>query len=250
MLNIEQFSTTGTATAAGLLIPVADLPGIDAAELDGSVAGRDKAVLALLNAYYDTISPANFDKLGIAVAKANPTGAGNDLVNQNYSATFDYYVDHETETVAMVPVPTAGVNDGVGAIALTDLFPGATAVAASGATSAGILIPDTDVSTYGGPAAGTIPADARDYLTALYHHIVVDAPVRSATEQSAVINSSRGSATGFTPPAVWTQPSDPVSGIAAADLPKSSFFRVSFSMTMQILLNQTTQEFDVNSVTA
>lgn len=250
MLNIEQFSTTGTATAAGLLIPVADLPSIDAAELDGSVAGRDKAVLALLNAYYDTISPANFDKLGIAVAKANPTGAGNDLVNQNYSATFEYYVDHETETVAMIPVPSAGANDGVGAIALADLFPGASAVAAAGATSAGILIPDADVATYGGPAAGSIPTDARDYLVALYHHIVIDSPVRSGSVQSAVINSSRGSATGFAAPATWTQPTDPVSGLAAADLPKSSFFRVSFSMTMQILLNQTTQEFDVNSVTA
>lgn len=250
MLAFEQFSAAGVAAAAGLFVPVADLPGVLAAELDGSAAGRDKALLAILNRFYDVLSPSNFDKLGFSVSKPNPTGQGTDLIAQNYSAVIQYAVNHEDGMVDMVPVPTAGANLGVGAIALDDLFPNAAAVVAAGATTAGIVIPNTEVAAYGGPAAAVIPADARPYLASLYHYLVVESTSRSANDASAVTTKSRGSATGFTPPAAWTQAVDPVSGIAAASLPKMSFFSVSFSLTVQLLLNQTTQTFDVNTVTA
>jgi hypothetical protein len=250
MISFEQFDAAGTATDAGLFIPVADLPGVDAAELDGTTAGSDKAVLALLNVFYNTLSPTAFDKLGISVAKPNPTGQGSDLIAQNYSMVVDYLVDHEAQAIEMIPVPTTGTQDGVGAIALADLFPTAAAVAAAGATTAGIVIPNDELAGYGAPLAASIPADARGYLSSLYHYIVGEADVRSADTASAITAKTRGAATGFTPPPAWTQATNPVSGIAAADLIKRSFFRTTLSITVQLLLDQETQTFDVNSVTS
>lgn len=250
MIDFEQFSEAGTAEAAGLFVPISDLPGLDALELDGSTLGSDKAVLAILNAFYDTLSPSSFDKLGISVSKPNPVGQGSDLIAQNYSAIFDFMADHETLSLDVIPEPVTGVNSGVGVVALADIFPNATAVAAAGATTAGIVIPNTEVGDYGAPVAASIPSDARQYLASLYHYIVSEAVTRTAETASGITAKSRGAATGFTPPPAWTATTDPISGVTALDLPKLSFFRVTLSITVQLLLSQETQTFDVNSVTS
>jgi len=72
---------------------------------------------------------------------------------------------------------------------------------------------------------------------------------RSADDASAVTNTTKGSATGLTPPSAWTDDTDPTTGLVAADLPKYSFFNVSYGITFQLLLDQLTQTFDVNNVT-
>jgi hypothetical protein len=251
-LGLEQFAASGSAVAAGLYIPVADLPGVTASELDGTPTGAEKAMFAILNAVYNTLSPSNFDKLGFSVAKPNPTGVAPDTINQNYTLTNQMMVDLSTLSVDQVPVPVAGANSGVGDIPLTAVFAGAASVAAAGAVAgAGIVIPNTEVSAYAGSAAATaLAGDGRQYLASLMAYLVGKSNVRDASIASAVISKSRSAATGFTPPANWTQAVDPITGIASADLPTLAFFSITYSVTIQMVLNQATQTFDVNVVTS
>lgn len=255
MLNLEYFDATGAVVADGVFIPQSDLLGITADELE--VADEDKeskAALSLLNVLYETLSPPAFDSLGWAVSKGNPVSAGQDLINQGYNLTLTYAADHGAGTVGQLPIPTTGANLDVGKFGIVDLFPNAAKVAAAANTSgAGIVIPSAELEAYGAPAhaAVTIAAaeDNRDWLAALVNYLAVMTTVRSAVDASAVTARSRGSATGITPPANFTDATNPTTGLTAADLPSYSFFTVAYAMTFQLLLDQPNQTFDVNNVT-
>jgi len=255
MLSFEYFDAAGAVVADGVFIPVSDLLGIEDTELEAGDADKEsKIALALMNVLYETLSPANFDSLGWAVSKGNPTSAGADLINQGYSVTNTYAVDHGAGTVTQLPTPTAGANQDIGLFGLVDLFPNAAKVAAAGNTpGAGVLIPSADIAAYGAPvhASVTIGAgeDNRNYLAALINYLAAELTLRSGSDASAVTAKSRGSATGLTPPANWTAEADPITDLAAADLPKYSFFSVAYGFTFQLLLDQSTQTFDVNHVT-
>lgn len=248
MLNIEQLSAAAAATNDGLFVPVDDLPGLDATELDGTPEGESKLIFAILNAVYDTLNPVNFDKLGFGVTKPNPTGTGADLINQSFGLSAQYMANLADNTIGMIPVPASGTNAEVGKIALTDIFPGADEIA-SGATSggAGIVIPDSEIGDFGAPTADTIGDDFRQYLASLYLWMIGSAAIRGSAP-SAIVNASVGAATGFNPPAAWTADTNPVSGIDAADLSRRAFFSRQFSLTVNLKLNQADQTFDVNHV--
>jgi hypothetical protein len=255
MLSFEYFDAAGAAVADGVFIPTSDLLGVEDTELEAGDADKEsKVALALLNVLYETLSLVNFDSLGWAVSKGNPTSAGADLINQGYSVTNTYAVDFATASVGQLPVPSAGANADVGLFGLFDLFPNAAKVAAAGNTSgAGVLIPSADIAAYGAPvhASVTIGAgeDNRDYLAALVNYLAAELTLRTGVDASAVTNKSRGSATGLTPPADWTDATNPTTGLDSADLPKYSFFSVAYGFTFQLLLDQSTQTFDVNHVT-
>lgn len=251
-ITFEQFSSSGSAVGAGLFIPVADLPGVTSSELNGTPSGTEKALFAILNKVYNVLSPSNFDKLGFSVAKPNPTGVAADTVNQNYTLSNQLMIDLSTLSVDQVPVPSAGANSGVGDIPLASVFPGASAVAASGAVAgAGIVLLNSELSAYAAPAAATaVSGDGRQYLASLIAYLAGEASVRDGSTASSVISKSRSAATGFTPPANWTQSTDPVTGINASDLPVLAFITITYSLTVQLILNQSTQTFDVNLATS
>lgn len=256
MLNFEYFDADGAAVAAGVFIPVADLPGLTAGELASANADKvSKAILGLINTIYSVVSPGGFNKLGWALTKANPTGTGADLISQNYGVTIQYQVDHATNTLGQIPVPTAGTNLDVGKFAIADVFPSATKVAAAGATGgAGVLIPSADLEAYGAPAHAAVnPAagqDNRNWFAALMNHLAVDAPIRTAEVASALTVRTRANAAALTLPAAYTQATNPTSGIDAADLGHLSFFSQSYSFTLQLSLDQESQTFDVNHAIA
>lgn len=255
MLNLEYFDAVGAVVADGVFIPAGDLLGVEATELEAGDADKEsKVALSLLNVLYETLSPPAFDSLGWAVSKGNPTSAGTDLINQGYNLTVTYAADHGAGGLAQLPIPTTGANLDVGKFGIIDLFPNAAKLAAAAnTTGAGVLIPTSELEGYGSPAQATIAIavgeDNRDWVSALVHYLATMTTLRSGVDASAVTARSRGSATGITPPANWTDATNPVTGIAAADLPKFSFFSTAYAMTFQLLLDQTTQTFDVNNVT-
>jgi len=255
MLNLQYFDAGGgTTTAAGVFIPASDLPGVDAAELEAADTDKEsKVALSLINALYSTLSPESFDSLGWAVSKGQPSSAGTDLINQSYSLTIGYAANHGSSTVGQLPPPTIGANADVGKFGISDLFPNATKETTAATVGAGVLVPTSELANYGGPADPAIAIaageDNRDWLAALVNYLVLATTRRSADDASAVTNTTKGSATGLTPPSAWTDDTDPTTGLVAADLPKYSFFNVSYGITFQLLLDQLTQTFDVNNVT-
>ena len=257
MLNLEFSDADFNSTVNALFIPVADLPGVNAAELAAgeSTANKEaKAILGLWNQLFNIASPAAFGRLGLTVTKSTPAGGGSaDLVNLTFSSTAQRLVNLASNSIAVVPVPTAGANSGVGDFALTDIFPGAAKVAAAAATGgAGVAIPWTLIEAFGGAAyAGADIAagnDNRMELFALLESIANGATPRAADAESAIITRTLSAPASATIPVNYYQAADPVAGVVQADLAKLGLLSRTTALTIQVALNQTTQVFEVNVI--
>lgn len=251
-LTLEYFDAAGNAAADGVYIPVSDLPGILAAELAAAEpenTKESKILLSILNAL-TTALPAT--ALGMTATKGSPSGAGADILNCPFTLTWQRLIDLAADTISPVPVPVAGANAGVGDVALVDIFPNAAKVAAAGAVAgAGVVIPTATVSAYSDltHAALNPATDCRDWIMALVDAAATEATLRSATVASGIVTRSRGAIGSATIPATWYQAVDPVAGVAESDLPKLGLITRSVSLAVQVALNQTTQVFEVRSVT-
>jgi hypothetical protein len=252
--SFQYLNNSGTAAVDGVYIPVANLPGIVSSELattESAPAKAGKTLLALLNRIFDVLSPSNFGKLGIAVAKAAPAGVAPDIFNQTFTMSWQKMVNLDNNTVEQIPVPTTGANTGVGKFSILDVFPGATKVVANDNISgAGIVIPTSALSHYSSltHAELTVSAnsDNREWFTALFDHLAIDADVRSASQQSAIIATTASQIGALPIPVNFTQATNPVSGILPADLPRRGLIVRTLTYTIQCVVNQSTQTFDVN----
>lgn len=257
-MSFEYFDADGNAVADGVFLPVAALPGLNASELAASEPAHlklSKSIAAVVETIYTTLSPTNFNKLGFTTSKASPAGAGTNLINQNYGFTTQKVLNFDTDTIGMIPEPATGTLNGLGSFSISDVFPSATKVAAGGATGgAGVLIPTTLLLAYsslthaGITISGT--SDNRDWFAALFDWFGNAAPVRDASTASAVTARSAGAPSATSIPTAFTQSTNPTSGILASEAPSRGLVSKSYSITIQYVLNQSTQTFDVNSVTA
>lgn len=252
--SFQYLNASGTAAADGVYIPVAALPGVLASELaaaEPAPAKAGKVLLALLNRIFAILSPSTFGKLGLAVAMAAPAGVAPNIWNQSFTMNWQKMVNLDTNTIEQIPVPTSGANSGIGKFSVLDVFPSAAKVASGDSLSgAGIVIPTSALTpnTSLTHAGLTISAtsDNREWFMALLDHLAIDADVRSATQQSAIIAATASQIGASAIPANFTQATDPVSGILAADLQRRGLITRTLSYTIQIVGNQTTQTFDVN----
>lgn len=254
----EFFDAAGSATNDGVFIPVTALIGVSAAELADAQAGHlklSKAVSGILEKIYSTLSPTAFNKLGFTVSRANPTGAGNNLINQNFGATAQKLLNFNDDTIGMIPEPSVGANSGLGSFSIADIFPGAAVVAAAGAVAAaGIVIPTALLTPFsslthaGLTISGT--SDNRDWMAALFDFMGNGLPLRDAATATAIVGRTASAVAAAAIPANFTALPDPISGIDPADLPTRGLVSKSYSFTIQLALNPVTQTYDVNSVTA
>ena len=254
-MTIETFgSSGGTATNAGVFIPVADLPGVTASELSGGTAAQQiaNAVFGIVKQIYNTISPSSFAALGITVAnsEAKPSVG---ITTRTYSLTGQYIADIDAQSVGPVPVPGSGTNSGVGKFAITDVFPSAALVAAAGSISgAGIVVETAPLVNYGSPAQGSLnPAsgqDNRNWLLALYNWFVDGGlTVRvSGTTQSAITTASRSTPVNSQLPTNATASSNPTTGVNAAALNRIFVSSVTYTIAVETIDDQTTDTFSVN----
>lgn len=252
-LQFEFFETDGNAVSAGVFIPQSDLIGIVAGELADAEAEslkENKVVYSIANTLSNGVLA---DALGLTGTAGTITGQSAVLSAKAYSFTVQYYADHESEIVDVIPLPTIGNQVGVGDVALDDIFPNAVKVAAAGATvGEGILIPTSLLQVFGSPshASLNLANDCRAYIGALIRYIVSAIPVRSASVASAITAKTILGTTGVTLPAVATDATNPTTGVDSDDLNKLDFFSRTFNMTIQRIENESTQSYDVNVVTA
>lgn len=229
-LAYEYFTGAGTAVAAGLLIPRANLPGMATGEFDDTNVER-KVAMSIANAIFNGLSAVTAP-LGLAATKATPTGISADTINQPFTFTANYYANHANGSVSVYPLPAGNA----GLVSLENIFgSGVSFVAASDATVEGIVIPNSVITGAGGAVpANTGVADARDWLQALLLDMV-----NNLATSTAVPVRSRNTATGV---AIPTNLSTITSLSDAALL---SFFSHTYSLTFQLALNQATQTFDL-----
>jgi hypothetical protein len=256
-MSFEYFDAAGTAIADGVFIPVGGVSGLLATELAAAMSADvklSKCVYALLEKAYTVLAPTSFNKLGFTTSKASPSGAGTDLINQNYSFTAQKVANYDSDTLSMIPLPTTGTNAGLGKFAIADLFAGAAKVNAGGAISgAGFLIPTALLTAYSSltHAGLTVSAvsDNRDWFHALLDWLGNAVALRSATQASAITSRSASSPSGNAPSGVLIATPNPTSGLLAAETDRIAVLSKSYSITVQLVLNSVTQTFDVNSVT-
>lgn len=257
-LDIQYFDAAGTSTIAGVFIPLLALTGIVSTELADSepIATKEgKVILSLLNRIFDVVSQPSFIALGLTITKNTPAGTGANRISQTFSATYQKLVDLSSNTVELIPVPSVGANAAVGDFSLLDIFPNAEKVAAAGAVSgAGIVIATSPLADYDSEMIQAnitigVSSDNRNYISALLTYIAVSSILRSASVVSAITALTNSAIGAIAIPANFTQPTDPVSGILAADLPKLGLITKTLSFTVELELNNTSQTFDVRVAT-
>ena len=252
--QFQYLSASGTAAVDGVYVPVSNLPGVLASELattESTPAKAGKVLLALLNRIFDVLSPSSFGKLGFTVVKSAPAGVGPDIFNQTFTFGWQKIVNLDNNVVEQIPVPTTGANTGVGKFSILDVFPNATKVAANDSISgAGVVIPTSALTPYTSLTHSNLTistsSDNREWFASLFDHLAIDADVRSPTQQSAIITATASQIGALPIPASFTQATNPVSGILPADLPRRGLIVRTLTYTIQCVINQTSQTFDVN----
>lgn len=249
---IETGSDEFEPARAGIFIPVSDLPGVEAAELDEANAdAKDKGVMAFVYRVWEFLNQPAASPLGMSLARGNLLAQGQDLVRQQFTFTTTIANKLDSGTVGLLPVPSTGANAGVGRVALNAIFPNmidgsaglndvpAGIVIATPGNFADTLTPGASVST-----------QSRPWLTSFFMALGTESQIRSGTEASGIVTRSLSNAVGQAPLAAWTQANDPTTGLVAADLPKYKFYNLTVASTFEKKLNFTAQTFDLNRVTA
>jgi hypothetical protein len=183
----------------------------------------------------------------------NTNSAGTDLTNNVFNLSNQFYADHQTKEIDVLPLPTTGENSGKGGVAVTDVFPNAAKLAADGEVPGeGIVVPTADLQRYGSPDHATLDptADSRLWFQAIGEYFGNELTTRSTSNASAIVGRSRGNTQPITLAPQATDSTNPTTGIASDDLNKISVFAHTYSVTIQVKLNQSTQTFEVNHVTA
>jgi hypothetical protein len=250
MLGFNFYGAAGTAAAAGIFIPIAALGGLSAAELGIAVPAAEKTgktVLAILEGFNSYLSNTTTPKLGFTASKGNPAGTGVNRITQNYTFTSQILANAKSGLVTTLPVPFSTV----GKFSFADVFPGSTSVASGDAVGVGVLIPTASLTPYRAlnSADTTISgtSDNRWLVDALLGHLSKERDLRAATIPSAIINSSLSNFAASPIPASFTVAN---SGIDFLEVDSLSILQRSYSLTLELELNQSTQTFDVRTATA
>lgn len=256
-LPIEYFDAAGTVASDGVFIPLADLPGVTASEFSASesVAKKDAkamlAVLTVLNAY---IADETNTVLGVTSEENPPAGVDINILQKTFVFSFRKFVDYSLDAIADLPLPTTGLLNGLGGIAISAIFPGATKLAGGTASTpgAGLVIQTAGLAKYApvSQTSITVGSDSRTWFTGLLQALALDAERRSGTVVSAIVTTTAGQTTGLIFPATYTVGTDPETGLALADLPKLGLVQRALSYTVELILNPSAQTYDVNVVTA
>jgi hypothetical protein len=252
MFNV--FAGSGTASNAGIFIPLADLPGLSQSELatTGSTLEAN-LVYAMLNALYSAMAPMTI--LGIAnLNKSQPAGTGTGRFSEAIGFAYQRLINFKLGTVGAIPIAVTGTEAGMGSLTIEDIFPGAAIVSQGGAiTGAGIVVPSSLVSDYGASTINNIDDDARAWVGALLPAIAAGVTVRSATVESAITSRTLISgirSTGVSIPAAWYDAANPLTNISAADLPWLRVIQDQVTIEYEMAIDADTQTLSLSVRTA
>jgi len=252
-LSFEFHPTAATAAADGLMIPIADLKGLDASEIAATESERlkeAKVVLAILASIRLAILDLDDPPLGFSLVAQAPIGVAENLARITHVVNWQRLVDLESQDLSVLPVPTTGTNNGKGKLELTAVFSGASKLSSGDTTVPGILIPTAEVAKYSAVAHASLDVseDGRGYLMGLSDYLVANATVRTDEGQQsaitgAVLGDLEGVILGDNP---LIDATNPTSGIDRAKLTQLGVVEREISITVELKLNQSSQAFDVD----
>lgn len=248
--------TAGAANGvkAGVYVPIANLPGIQADELADSEAANvkeSKVLKAVAHALYAAISKENSGLLGLSAAASSGANSFTQF-ELTYTFTVQYLGNIPGKEISQIPLPTKGSNMMSDKQSIKEVFPNASVVADDGAISGeGIVIETSTFSGYEDIAVTAVDsADDRDYLGALIRTLPNFTAQRSEITASAMTSFSLLDATTTFLDADATDETNPTTGIDPDDLSKIAPISLTTSLSIEVLANYVTEKFDVNVVTS
>jgi hypothetical protein len=238
----------------GVFIPVTDFYGITANELSNSTSPETlegkvlTGVLTTLVGKTQGLFILGFPE----ISKVSPSGTTPNTMAQTFSVVIQSIVEVDNRAWSLIPLPFFGANAGVGGIAIRDIFPNAVLVSiANTVTSAskGILFEESFLNYFGAfqlPGSINSGNDNRDLLYGLLNYFYGVFSVRSAATASAILSKVKGAVTSVTLPVTYTDATNPISGINSANLAIYDIYSRRVSFTVEYLLDDQTQTYDVN----
>lgn len=102
--NYALLASTDPAPAAGLFIPLTDLPGLDLSEANATTGDGRAVLYGLVQGAFTNLQalPTADRPVRLTLTKVPPTGIGIDLIRQNYTLSVELGVD-PGEGVAIAP---------------------------------------------------------------------------------------------------------------------------------------------------
>jgi hypothetical protein len=261
-MPIVYFDTAGTAASAGIFIPRDNIAGLTAstelASSEPEINKQCKFLAGFLATLQSTIAsnrlvPSSLaTALGFTVTKGNPIGVSPGIFNQLFTISAANVIDHSTDSFYPIPVPITGTNIGKGVLKITDVFPDAIAIASAGAISdAGILLPHSDINSYGAESA-TDPDDdsqSRKWFLSVARYLFDKVPARVVnTTSSAVITKTLGDIVEFTLADNALATTNPTTGLDPEKTTANDIYVKPILFNIQYLLNEQSQTFDVRIV--
>jgi hypothetical protein len=255
--NLEFFDASGTAVAAGVFIPISDLPGVLSTELASGEAANKKKIRFLYGAckairnsvtasswlLNQTANSGNI--LGSTFTTTEVNG-GVGLKNITFTSTTTFISNKGDSTLSLIPLNLT--SDG--ALLVTDIFPNAVKVAAAGAVAeAGVLIPSADLVGFGGIAHNSLTlatSDGRKWLSSLMSYLFENLVLQTASVASALLTKSR-TLGQLDIPTSATQATSPTTGLSSSSLNLYTAITDSLAFTIQIIINND-DTVDVNHV--
>lgn len=251
-----------SALADSLMIRIEDLYGINSVGEFGNSAAEDtsKFASAFLLTLQDKLAQLS-NPLGVSVTKANPTGAGNDLIRQNLSVNWSYVIDFAKTAVKVFPLDEAQ-DPHPKRVTLLDIFPNIEMSSNSGSSNTSnydaIYIQLVDLGEYNPAISQTVgfsdpptygwnvDNDCRQVLEAMTRMIFQEAQLRNSTTASAITNKTKSNVSGANAPSNFFADTS-YTELEANEL---GWFNINYSLTFEYLLGHNPQTFDLNVVTA
>jgi hypothetical protein len=243
----------GNGVPAGIFFPRAELPGISAGEFADSEAENAKEAKAIFSLFAKTAKyqvDEELTPLGITTVRDPAEGVSAGIYTEALITTVQWMADFKTGSIQMLPIPTTGTSDGVGAFAIEDVFPNAVIVAALGAISGeGVLVPFSELERHAVPTLTDISAgeDNRIFFAGLASLAVEKANLRSLSVSSAITAKSKSATPqGVNLTTTQLNAINPTVGLTEADRPTISVFRHTYTLTVERIDNIETEKVEVN----
>lgn len=265
--DADTVSVPTTLPFVGIYIPIADLPGMIAAELATTEAANrkeGKTVFSLIQRIHSYLF-VNTGTLSLTTSISNPSVVSSSLIAVTYNLAVNYLTNVALGTNSMVPPAGVGVYSGIGDISLRDIFPNCIKVASTantadasgiGVAGAGVLISSADLAVYGflndvpGSTISTlnITGDNRYAIAAMYQSICDgNVGIRTTSNASGITNVNISNAIVTSIPTSYYSASNPVSGISSTNLDHLSITARTYSITFELVLLM--EVLEINNVT-
>ena len=250
MLSYLQIGTGFNASDSGVFIPISDLAGVTAGELNPATpeATEGKITYGFLNSLFTALGIKV--PLGFSATKTGSDSGTPNIYRESVKFKNEWILDLSSASIDPIPLNTAGD----GKLTLADVFPSCQLKTTGQACSGeGLLFPHILSTEFGGQIPGTLTSDARAWFQGAISAFCNLLILRSGTIPSAIRQKSnllRQRMSGATISDTFYAATSPLSGLLAAEIPHVRLISEDLTIEYEFLIDTATTTLEVRVATA